>query len=72
MLGLFLYFLEKRLEIQDDGSKMAKFWKCDVILGVILRHDWHVTTTKKLVIFKKITTFFDLKDMCRCYEHHHQ
>ena len=25
-----------------------------------------------MVIFKKITTFFNLKDMFRCYEHHRQ
>ena len=27
---------------------------------------------KQIVIFTKITTFFNLKHMFRCYEHHRQ
>ena len=27
---------------------------------------------KQIVIFKKITTFFNLEDMFRCYKHHRQ
>ena len=27
---------------------------------------------KQIVIFKKVTTFFNLQDMFRCYEHHRQ
>ena len=51
--------------VRIDGIKPV----VHVFMGVT--NAYHIIR-KQIVIFKKVTTFFNFEDMFRCYKHHRQ